>query len=112
MKLSEIRPCDECGGQIAPIFYVVRSSIAMFDSKATNQTLGLMQYFGGGTAGLALAEVMGGRSEVVKIGGYEDERLWTEIILCQECYMKKVNLALLAEKISDRESDSEDDVGE
>lgn len=108
MKLSELRPCDECGKQIAPIFYIVRASIAVIDAKATNQTLGLMQYFGGGSAGLALAEVMGGSSDVVKIGGDEDERLWTEIFLCQKCHLKPINLAALAEKISDREDEEEE----
>jgi len=96
MKLSEIRPCDNCGGPLVPIFYVVRSSIAVFNPDATNEMLGLTRMFHGS---LALAEIMGSKPDAVKIGGDEEENLLIEIYLCQACYIGDVNLALLAEKI-------------
>jgi len=104
MKLSELRPCDNCGGPIVPIFYVVRSSIAVFNADATNQNLGLMKMFRGS---LALAETMSSQPEIVKIGGDEDKQLWVEIYLCQNCYIGDVNLALLAEKIGKQDEESE-----
>lgn len=107
MKLSEIRPCDNCGGKIVPMFYVVRFSVAMFAPRATNEMLGLTQMFGGS---LQLAEVMGADPEAVKIAGDEEPALWTDLLICQDCFMgisrdgsrviKPLNLALLAEKVS------------
>lgn len=96
MKLSQLRPCDNCGGPIAPIFYVVRTSIAVFNANATNENLGLMQMFQGS---LVLAETMSSQPDAVKIGGEEDKKLWTEIYLCQHCYIDNVNLAVLGEKV-------------
>lgn len=96
MKLSQLRPCDRCGGGISPIFYVVRTSIAVFNAGATNEMLGLTQMFNGS---LAIAEAIGSQVHAVKIGGEENKDLWVEIYLCQHCYIDDVNLALLAEKI-------------
>jgi len=105
MKLSEIRPCDNCGGAIVPIFYVVRTSIAVFNADATNEMLGLSRMFCGS---LALAETMGSQPEAVKIGGEENKELWVEVFLCQDCYVgSNVNLALLAEKIGKKNEEGE-----
>lgn len=98
MKLSEVRPCDCCGGKIAPNFYVVRGSLAVFSPQAANATLGLTQMFGGA---LALAEAMSPDPEVVKIAGEFDKSLWHELFLCQSCYMGDVNIALLNDKRGD-----------
>lgn len=105
MKLSEVRPCDNCGGPIVPIFYVVRTSIAVFNPDTVNQNLGLMRMFRGS---LALAETFSSDVEAVKIGGDEDKRLWADIILCQNCYVGDVILALLAEKIADKQAGEDD----
>jgi hypothetical protein len=64
--------------------------------------LGLTQMF---NDALPIAEAMGSQPEVVKIGGDEDKSLWTEIYLCQNCYLSDVNLAWLAEITSKREDD-------
>lgn len=109
MKLSELRPCDHCGGPVIPIFYVVKASIAVFNANATNENLGLMRMLGGS---LSLAEVMSSEPEAVKIGGEEDKQLWTEIILCQNCYCSDMNLAVLAEQISARNAYDTDERGE
>lgn len=105
MKLSEIRPCDNCGGQIVPIFYVVRTSIAVFNADATNQNLGLMRML---RDSLPLAEAFSSEPDAIKIGGEEDKQLWVDIILCQDCYVSDVNLALLAEKIANIQSRKDD----
>lgn len=82
MKLSEIRPCDNCGGAIAPNFYVVDVSLAMLKPQATNQVLGLVQMFGGS---LALAEAMSPDAEAALVMGDEDRTLRTRLVLCTEC---------------------------
>lgn len=100
MKLSEIRPCDNCGGKVAPQFYLVRGTLALFSPQAANATLGLTQMFGGA---LALAEAMSPDPEVVKLASDHDKSLQSELFLCQTCYMGDVNLALLNDKRADAE---------
>lgn len=110
MKLSEIRPCDNCGGPITPHFYVVRMSIALFNPKATNQVLGMAQYFGGH---LALAELFSPHEDVVTVAMDEKEHkvLQTELFLCQDCYLRPVNLAELAEKRGEQIEAAKDKTG-
>jgi len=98
MKLSQLRPCDVCGGKIAPSFYVVRTSIALFKPQATQQTLGLAQYFGGN---LGLAEIFSPDEDavVVAMDNEEHKELMSEFFICQNCYLTKpIDLALLAER--------------
>ncbi len=102
MKLSQLKPCASCGGKIAPVFYVVRVSLAIV-TPAANTTLGLNQMFRGN---LALAEVFTSEPHPVKVAGDEDPNLMTELLLCQDCYMSEVNLAVLAEK-GEGENDAE-----
>jgi len=95
MKLSDLRPCDNCGGSLPPAFYVVKMSIALINPQKVNSTLGLTQHFQGN---LHLAEVMGAGGEVV-IGSDSDPELEVTIILCNDCRnSKEINLGLLAEK--------------
>ncbi|MBP8055166.1 MAG: hypothetical protein KA314_04960 [Chloroflexi bacterium] len=94
MKLSELRPCDQCRGKLAPIFYVVRVSLAVIKADAANATLGLMQMFRGN---LGLAEAFSPQPNAITVAGDEEPKLWTELFLCQDCYVGEVNLAMLAE---------------
>jgi len=88
--------CDNCGGLVKQIFYVVRTSLAVVSPNAFNQVAGLTQMFGGR---LGLAEVMAPDADVVKIAGDEDKRLMTELLICQDCYMtKSLDLPILVEK--------------
>jgi hypothetical protein len=107
MRLSDLRPCDNCGGKIYPMFYVVRSSIVILNADQANKTLGLARFFGGGAPGLAMAEVMGPEADNVRIGGDVHKELWTEIYLCQDCHMSDVNLAIVEEKIAKRNEANE-----
>jgi len=101
MKLSDIRPCDNCGGKLVPIFYFSKISLAVFSPKAVNEVMGMTQFFGGGSAGLRLAEMMGASAEeAIKIVGEEEHTLWTDIYLCQECIVEPINLGLLIEKVN------------
>ena len=94
LKLSDLRPCDGCGGKIAPLFYVVRTEMAVVNTVDANQVLGLRQIFQGS---LGLAEAMA-PAEPVKLGGPE---LTTELFFCQECYLEKP-LAHAAERRSEQ----------
>lgn len=109
MKLSELRPCDNCGGSFKGGFFeVVRTTLAFVKPSAAQQVLGLTQIFGGA---LRLAEAMAPESDAVVIAMDNDKLLMTEIFVCQECFMKPLNYAALAEKVSDRLSKDEVDDG-
>jgi hypothetical protein len=97
VKLSELRPCDKCGGKIAPIFYVVRFSIAVFDQRKMNTNLGLTQMFQGS---VRLAEVFSPDPEVgvVAMDSQATKLLMTELFICNDCYSADLNLGVLAEK--------------
>jgi len=98
MKLSELRPCDVCGGKLAPNFYVLRMSIALISSTPTNQVLGLAQYFRGN---LGLAEVFAPESDqavVVAMDEKEHKGLMQEFFVCAACYLNLICLAELVEK--------------
>lgn len=109
MKLSELRPCDNCGGKIIPTFMVLRISHALFKPQAMNEVLGMTQYFQGH---LELAEMFVGDESVVLVTGDEDKQLMTELFICQDCYMMKpLDIAQLVEKRHDalQKSDTEDE---
>lgn len=94
MEATELRPCDWCGGAIAPIFYVVRSSIAVFKENETNQFLGLTQMLGGS---VKLAAAMG-PADVVTVGKDEHAELETTAFVCHACALsKEFNLLILME---------------
>lgn len=103
MKLSELRPCDNCGQKIAPLFYVARVSQAMV-MPAANQVLGMTQYFNGN---LALAEMFAPEDEVVKVFGEEKKELMDELLLCSDCACEKyLNLLVLVEKRNQAKSEN------
>ena len=105
MKLSEVRPCVECGGPIAPMFYVFRISQAMFNAHETNMLLDLRQMSGGS---LVLAEVMGPDADAVIVLGDEKAELMTELLICQGCVLgfegnaKFMDILALMEKVNER----------
>jgi hypothetical protein len=99
LKLSELRPCDNCDGKIAPIFNVVEVKMAVFNTQSINSTLGLAQMFGGiqRPGAFALAECMSpGGDDAVSI--LEERDAITQLFLCQNCMCSHLNLAAVAEK--------------
>ena len=89
----KLKPCVVCDGKIVPIWYVVRVSQAMIQTRTANQVLGLAQMIGGN---LALGEVMAPEPECVIVMGDADPSLMTEFNVCQNCFlMKEFNLALM-----------------
>ena len=91
LKLSELRPCDACGGPIASVFRHVTVQIAIVKPQEARAQLGLAQMLGGS---LALAEVMGPSPQPVTV---EDE-LAVTLFLCSTCYAGETCLGLLCEK--------------
>jgi hypothetical protein len=110
MKLSEVRPCDNCGGPIAPIFNVIRVSPAIFNPREVNQVLGMTQMFGGA---LGLAEVMAGGNDAVKVAiddpAYKDSVV--DIYLCNKCCAGGVCIGELTEKVSAIKAKQGGDIG-
>lgn len=104
MKLSELRPCDNCGEPIGQIFYEVRTSIVMVNARTANQMLGLTQMLGGS---LALAEAMGAEPDCVVVGGEFDPELFTHLLMCQDCFIKPIGLAAIVERRVQAEPDPE-----
>ena len=104
MKLSEIRPCDNCGGNLQPIFYLVDTTLAILDHQAINQVIGMTHYMQGH---LQLAEMFSPKPDVVTIAGDKDPNLRTRLFLCQDCYMMQgVNLAKLSEDVTTEDKES------
>jgi hypothetical protein len=78
----------------------------MINHRAINEQMGLMQFFGGGGSGMALAGAMGAEGENVANIAMDDPKckdLMVEVWLCNDCYSRDVNLAMLAEKKAEEE---------
>lgn len=99
IKVSELRPCDQCGKPIAPAFYVVRFSQAFIKADAVNEFMGMRQFFGG-RAGTALVENFAPAStDAVLVFGDKDKKLETEAFICQGCFLEGlVDLAQISER--------------
>lgn len=101
MKLSQLHPCDNCGGKIGPQFYVIRASLAFIKPVSLQQHLGLTMMMGGS---VALAEIFAPDDDVAVVAGDQEPVLMSEIILCQDCaMMKEHNIIMLMEKAASRE---------
>lgn len=100
MKLTDLRPCDQCRGAIAPHFYVVRLTQALINARVANEVLGLNQMFGG--QALGLAETMASAADdAVMVMGDKDPQLVTTIFLCPQCFLGgAVDLAILFERVN------------
>lgn len=95
-KVTDLRPCDNCGGPIHPNFMVVRVSQAVIDANAVNQVLGTAQLMGGS---IGFGELFAGEPQAVKVFGDVVPALWTELVICQDCfYGNTLELPILVEK--------------
>lgn len=96
MKVSELRPCDNCGGPIAPAFYRVKVTQALINADAVNEFLGMHLFFGG-RASAALVENFAPKSnDAALIFGDKDPQLETTLLLCQGCAIgASIDLGLL-----------------
>jgi hypothetical protein len=100
MRLSDLRPCENCGGPLGGSFVVLRSSQAMLNPKAARVVMGTTMILGGA---LRLAEAMaGGADEAVLVFGDKDRELLNEFLLCQDCGAGEVNVGRLASQAQAR----------
>lgn len=86
MKLMDLRPCDNCKGKLIPQFHIIRITDALFNSQRVNEQLGMTQFFQGH---MALAEMFTpAPDEAILVIGDEDQKLMTEIFLCNDCFLR------------------------
>lgn len=84
LKTRDLKPCDACGGSIAPFFYRLTVSFRQLgiDPTAVNGVLGTAQIFGGN---LMLGEMMSPNQDATfELPGYQVDK---DIFLCQDCVM-------------------------
>jgi len=108
MKISDLRPCANCGGKITgpegrcPQFYVLKFSTALLNPREIQRQMAGAEYVG--HFGIAQALGMVDSQPVATIIGDEEGGRWLTIYLCQECYiMKPINLLELIEKAQAQE---------
>ncbi len=98
MKRKEIRNCDHCGKGLCkqnPLFYKIAVTPFIVNTKALQQIGGLEQFFGGGTHGAVLANIMGPDPDIAK-----EVHDATELLICTNCMMNK--LPILAYTVESR----------
>ena len=111
IEIKDLHACDACDGHLTgengrtPLFYVVRYSQALINARGINRHLGLAQVFGGGNAGMALANVMGPSEPAAEILGDQDGLAWGEMYLCQDCWLER--FGVLNEKVLARTEKAE-----
>lgn len=99
IKLSELRPCDHCGGPITPIFHVVTAKMAVFNRQNVNSVLGVSQMFS--HKSLALAEVLApGTDRAVEV--MEEPEAIDCLFLCNKCFCDDLNLAVISESVAEK----------
>lgn len=103
MKLSDLRPCDNCGGPIGYAFHVFKYSFAAVNPRAVHELSGLSMMLGSPQ----LAEVMGAHQDdaVQLLADQEDDEGkvegWHEFFLCTDCFCGDVNVGVMLEKKAD-----------
>jgi hypothetical protein len=98
MKRHDIQKCGLCGKGIAhnglPFFYVIEIQRFCLNKQAIHEQAGLEMFFGGGSQGAMLADVMGANSDIAKPINEEKGKLW----ICEDCSTNNRTLvAILAE---------------
>jgi hypothetical protein len=104
LKLSELRPCDACGGQITPFFQHIQIRHAIFNARNVNATIGIMHGWGRTLAdrdamqALNVAEALSpGADAAVEV--LDEPDATTTLFICNECYLNKpLDLAMIAER--------------
>ena len=103
MKITELRPCANCNGFVAPIGYVVKVSQMITTPQARKDIGGIEMMHGN----VELADAMGMiREDTVKILGDEKGFGWDQFFLCQDCGISgEVSVAMLAEQENEKLAD-------
>jgi hypothetical protein len=100
IPIKNLRPCDNCGEPIAPVFYVVRVQQAVINYNSLRSHMGLALMFNGNNA---LADVFNPGSDQ----GAETLDDDKEYFVCQGCVIENELLRKLV--FQDEESDQPTD---
>jgi hypothetical protein len=91
-----LRPCDSCGGPIAPVFFVVRVSQALINEPVVNRFIGMAHFFGGN---VGISSVFDPGDDAFVIMGDKNKELMNEVFICNRCMFEKFSdLFVLVEK--------------
>lgn len=83
-KVTELRPCDRCGGQITPTFYRIRIEHLAVDMQAVREVLGTAMI----TNSLELGRVLSDRDATTRLTS-------SQFDMCIQCVMDDLGLANL-----------------
>lgn|SRR5574340_349506 len=96
LKASEIKKCSKCRKGVMhtgmPLFWRVKIERFGIDMQAVQRLHGLESFFGGGRTGAVMAGVMGPDEDLAR--PVMDAKA---LILCEDCAMKTLGVAELAE---------------
>lgn len=101
MKLTDLRPCDQCDGAVGLNFQVIRFSLALVKPQAVNEFMGMHQFFGGRASNALVENFAPSAADAVTIAMdvAEFKPLMTELFICHGCFMRgALDLPVLAEK--------------
>lgn len=90
MKAADIKKCAKCRTGVAaagPVFYTATIQQHCLDPRGIQRTHGLEQFFGGGSAGAALARAMGDDPDISQPVG-EPVAVW----VCMTCALEPAML--------------------
>lgn len=92
MKLSELRPCDFCGGPVGLCFRFIEVRVAVVRPDAARQVMGLSVAHG---FPIGLAEEFAPEADRAVA---HSEELTDKLFCCTECYCKPLDIARVIEK--------------
>lgn len=102
LKLSDIRPCDGCGGPIVPAFIILEARQAVFNRNNVNSVLGTNMILGGRGASLGIAEAMAaGADKAIEV--MDEPGAVTRMFICMNCSAGDICLALISERAREAE---------
>lgn len=99
--LRDLRPCDSCGQPHRNgMFYVLRYSLAVVNVNAVNEFAGMDRFFGGRASFALVENFVPSANQAIRVAmdDPETKALMTELVVCMDCYLKPLDLPLLAEQ--------------
>lgn len=97
MKLTEIRPCDHCGGPISPMFHVLSCDVGGVNPKKTARAIAAAELCGS----FRLAEAIGMTEDPIVLASDDPATapLAHRLFLCNDCFAKPICLYDVSAKV-------------
>lgn len=109
-KLTDLRPCDRCGGPVGFQFYTVRTSLTFVKLQAVQQFAGMHMFFGGRASAALIENFAPEAADAVIVAGDQEPKLMTEFVICSGCYLDHpIDLPMLTEQRNAARRSSERD---